>query len=183
MPPDSDESPAIEDGYTPETLSEEPVAEDDLDLLDPSTRSLDAAGADSEEDTAEVAPPSAAVIETDEAGDADRISEEPDTDAKPTQPIVDGRLDHDAVAHRIAVQLKRVEAEVREVLEGRDSKRKRKLSGTRRWRELEEDIIAWRYSGRFDEASLTRLRDLVARRHYLFRSLRYVTGTRRRWNT
>ncbi len=87
MPPDSDEAPAIEDGYAPEGPSEELVAEDDLDLLDPSTRSLDAAGADTEEDTAEVAPPSAAAIETDEAGDADRISDEPDTDTEPTQPM------------------------------------------------------------------------------------------------
>ncbi len=179
----SDDAPLIEDGYTLEPSGEQEVAEDDPDLLDPSTRSLEAAQVDAEDDVAE--PPSAAAeaIETDDAGDADGILDEPVVAEVPAEPLADARLGHEVVAHRIAVQLKRVEVEVRKLLEGRDSKRKRKLSGTRRWHELEEDIIAWRYSGRFDEALLIKLTALVARRHYLFRSLRFATGTRPRWNT
>ena len=60
----------------------------------------------------------------------------------------------------------------------RDIKRKRKLSGTRRWLDLEEDVIAWRYAGRFDEDTLRRLQELIYRRHYLFRRLRYLTAAR-----
>ena len=69
------------------------------------------------------------------------------------------------------------------MLEGRDSRRKRKLGGTRRWMELEEDIIQWYYAGRFDEPTLQRLRELVSKRHYLFRRLRFIAGTRPTWNT
>ena len=188
-PPSSEESndletaPFSEDAGTPDPSSEETVAEDDPDLLDPSTRSLEAAEADDAEDVAEAPPAAAEAVETDEAGDATRVSDELATGTEPERPLAEARLDHDVVAHRIAVQLKRVEVEVRDLLEGRDSKRKRKLSGTRRWHELEEDIIEWLHTDRFDEASLTRLQELVARRNHLFRSLRFVTGTRPRWNT
>jgi len=95
----------------------------------------------------------------------------------------DLRLGHEVVAHRIAVELKRVEAEVRELLEESDSKRKRKLSGSRRWRELEEDLLAWRFAGRVEPKVLAKLRQLVARRNYLFDRLRFATGTRTRWNS
>lgn len=179
----SDDAPVTEDGYTLEPSGEQEVAEDDPDLLDPSTRSLETAQVDAEDDGAETPSAAAEVIETDDAGDADGIPDEPAVAEVPPEPLADARLGHDVVAHRIAVQLKHVEVEVRELLEGRDSKRKRKLSGTRRWHDLEEDIIAWRYSGRFDEASLIKLTGLVARRHYLFRSLRFAAGARPRWNT
>ena len=178
----SADAPLIEDGYTLEPLGEQEVAEDDPDLLDPSTRSLEAAQVDAEDDVPET-PSAAEVIETEDAGDADGIPDEPAVAEVLAEPVADARLGHEVVAHGIAVQLKHVEVEVRELLEGRDSKRKRKLSGTQRWHELEEDIIAWRYSGRFDEASLIKLTALVARRHYLFRSLRFAAGTRPRWNT
>jgi len=79
---------------------------------------------------------------------------------------------------RIAFELKRIEAEVRSLLENRDPKRKRRLAGTRRWNELEEDIIAHRHTGRIDEPSLLRLSQLITRRHYLFRRLRFVSSTR-----
>ena len=83
----------------------------------------------------------------------------------------------------MALELKRIESEVRELLGERDSRRKRKLSGSRRWRELEEDILGWRFTGRFNEAALARLHRLIVRRDYLFRRLRYLAGTRPTWNT
>jgi hypothetical protein len=86
-------------------------------------------------------------------------------------------------SHSIMVELKRIEDEVRRILEIKDPKRKRKLTGTRRWLELEEDLVAWRFSERMDEASIARLRQLVARRHSLFGRLRFLAGTRPTWNT
>lgn len=88
-----------------------------------------------------------------------------------------------ARAHDIAGELTRVESEVRGILEAVDDKHKRKLGGTSRWHELEDDIIAWRYSGRIAEADLARLRQLVARRHHLFRQLSFLAGTRPTWNS
>ena len=85
--------------------------------------------------------------------------------------------------HKIVVELNRVESEVRRLLDGRDTKRKRKLSGTRRWLELEEDIIGWRHSGKMDDSMIQQVQQLVARRHYLFRRLSFVAGTRPTWNT
>ncbi|MFQ5591144.1 MAG: hypothetical protein ACE5HE_08285 [Phycisphaerae bacterium] len=180
----ADDAPTVVDGYSAEAAAApEVVPEDDLDLLDPSTRRLEVSRPDAEEYPAESPPVSADVIETDEVGDADRVAEEPEENAQVEQPLAEPRLPHDVVAHRIAVELKRVELEVRGLLEGRDPKRKRKLSGSRRWRELEDEIIAWHYSDRFDKASLNRLAELAAKRHYLFRQLCFVTGTRPRWNT
>jgi hypothetical protein len=86
-------------------------------------------------------------------------------------------------AHRIAVELKRIEAEVRAIVADRDPKRKRRLAGTRRWQEFEDDVLSWRGAGRFDDAALDRLQQLIARRHYLFRHLTFVASTRPTWNT
>ncbi len=84
---------------------------------------------------------------------------------------------------RIGSELRRIEAEVRQILDAHDLKRKRKMAGTRRWHELEEDIIAWRFSPRIDDALLVRLRDLVARRHHVFQRLRFIASTRPTWNS
>jgi hypothetical protein len=83
----------------------------------------------------------------------------------------------------VALELKRIEDEIRAVLEDRDPKRKRKLSGTHRWHELEEDLISLHYSGRIQESEVIRLRELVRRRHYLFRHLRFLASTRPTWNS
>ena len=58
-----------------------------------------------------------------------------------------------------------------------------KLAGTRRWLELEEDIVSWRHSGRAPEDVLCRLTEFVQKRHYLFNRLSYLAGTRATWNT
>ena len=183
--PPNDSSPSIEDAYAPESSDSEALVEDEPELLDPAIRSLEARAEETEEgESGEPSQSTVPLTESDDAGDADRI---PDEEVGPAPKTAESRkpasLDHEMSAHRIAVELKRVEAEVRDLLEGRDSKRKRKLSGTRRWHELQEDVISWRYTGRFDEQSLRRLQELIAKRDYLFRRLSYIAGTRPEWNT
>lgn len=86
-------------------------------------------------------------------------------------------------AHRIAVELKSIESEVRQLLVDHDPRRKRKLGGTRRWQELEEDVINWRFSSRFQDEVLTRLGELIVRRNHLFRRLHFLAGIRPTWNS
>lgn len=86
-------------------------------------------------------------------------------------------------ARHVAVELRRVEMEIRELLENCDNKRKRKYEGTRRWLELMEDLVAMRYTGPADEATLAKVSALVARRMYLFNMLNFIVATRHRWNT
>jgi hypothetical protein len=91
--------------------------------------------------------------------------------------------DNELSVKRIAVELKNIEEEVRSLLIGQDPKRKRRLAGTRRWLELEEDIGGLLHSGRIEESVLKELQLLVSRRHYLFRRLKFLTGTRPTWNS
>lgn len=98
-------------------------------------------------------------------------------------PPVPYREPTDLAARRIMQSLARIEAEVRQVLEGRDPKRKRKLSGTRRWLELQEDILALQHTSRIDDASVARLKQLVVQRDYLYGRLRFFAATRPTWNT
>jgi hypothetical protein len=91
--------------------------------------------------------------------------------------------DYEREVHDLLVEMKGIEENVRTLLAERDPQRKRKLSGTHRWHELEEDIISWRFTGRFDEASLRRLQELIGRHHYLFRHLRFLAATRPVWNS
>ncbi len=86
-------------------------------------------------------------------------------------------------ARQVAVELRRVEMEIRELLENCDNKRKRKYEGTRRWLELMEDLVAMRYTGPADEATIAKVSALVARRMYLFNMLNFIVATRHRWNT
>ena len=173
--------PAIEDAYEANAKDEAPVEEDDSELLAQSGRLV----AD-ETDQAQEAPeaPAAPVVESrDDTADAESIPDEaapePEQDEAPGQ----RDIDYETSVRRVVVELRRIELEVRTLLEDRDTKRKRKLGGTRRWRELEEDLISWSFTNRFDEATLDRLRELIVRRHYLFRHLRYLAGTRPIWNT
>ena len=186
-PTPPDEAPAIEDAYEPKMPSGELVSEDDPEQLNPSARSLEGEAAESsgtEPSRASVAPTvRGRAIDRNEADDAASIPDEPDSAVPDLEARRVKDWDHELSAHKVVVELKRVETEVRNLLEGRDGKRKRKLSGSRRWRELEEDILAWRYSGRVDEVTLTRLHKLVARRDFLFRRLRFLAGTRPTWNT
>jgi len=162
------------------------LEEDDPTLLDPAVRSLEP---DSAIIMEEQAPPPGVVADSpvgppgDVGGDADAIVD----DVADREALLDTQrpefTPHERVAHRTAVELKHIETEVRELLEQFDTRRKRKLSGTRRWRELEDDILRWRFSGRFDEEALGRLQRLVARRHHLFHRLRFFADTRVRWNS
>jgi len=94
-----------------------------------------------------------------------------------------GEWQQEFSGHKIAAELVRIETDVRKILEERDPKRKRKFTGTERWHELEEDVIAMKFSGRMEEDALRELTRLVMQRHFLFSQLRYVASTRPTWNT
>jgi hypothetical protein len=155
--------------------------------FDPGTRAVT-----DEASTASV-PPTAPAMSTPTAY-ARRKSTSPDDDmgdaaGLPTteEPVETTRgeinWDRELSTQRIAIELRRIETEVRRLLEDKDPKRKRRLAGTRRWFELEEDIIALSYSGRIDQETLLELQNLVIRRHHLFRRLRFLASTRPTWNS
>lgn len=85
--------------------------------------------------------------------------------------------------HDTSFELRRIETDIRDLLADRDPVRKRKFTGTAKWHELEDDLISWRFTGRFDEELLRRVQEMVSRRHYLFRHLRYLCSTRPVWNS
>ncbi len=182
QPDQNNDVPSIEDASEPDLSEAGEVAEDDPDLLEASTRSLEAVGALA--DSEGVATTRAGVVDVDDAGDADAIEAAPNEAPMSfvTKRLQDGMTPAPS-AHRIAVELKSIESEVRKLLADYDPKRKRKLSGTRRWQELEEDVISWRFSSRFQEQVLTRLRELIVRRNHLFRRLHFLAGIRPSWNS
>ena len=85
--------------------------------------------------------------------------------------------------HDTSFELRHIESEIRDLIQDRDPVRKRKFAGTAKWHELEDDLISWRFTGRFDEDVLRRVQVLVSRRHYLFRHLKYLSSTRPVWNS
>lgn len=85
--------------------------------------------------------------------------------------------------HDTSFELRHIESEIRDLLADRDPVRKRKFTGTAKWHELENDLIFWRFTGRFDEDVLRRVQEMVSRRHYLFRHLKYLSSTRPVWNS
>ncbi len=185
--PPSNDLPAIEDAYAPDGPSDSAVDEDDLRLLDPVSRALDAdtpnednAAGSAVTSADEAADAVAAKDDTSDTDDVSATSEEPAGGAADPKPPTYGK---EGSAHQIIVELKRIESEVRSLLDGRDTRRKRKLAGTRRWLELEEDLLGWQHSGRVDGATLRRLQDLVLMRHHLFKRLRFIASTRPTWNT
>jgi hypothetical protein len=120
---------------------------------------------------------------TDDLNDSESLHLAPETG----EPIA---LDHGQIdwatetnPQRIGGELRRIEAEVRRLLGARDPKRKRKMAGTRRWIELEEDIISWKFTDRFDEEILRRLSELITKRHHLYARLRFLAFTRPTWNS
>ena len=182
--PPSDELPAIEDAYAVEEFADQDVGEDDLELLDPTSRALetDASQAGDATESGSGGAVSAAAAEKDDTSDTEAVDTEPQTkDATSEHKLPD--WENEKSAHKIIVELKRVESEVRRLLEGRDGRRKRKLAGTRRWLELEEDLIAWRHTRRIDELTIRSLNELITRRHYLFQRLRFVASTHPTSNT
>jgi hypothetical protein len=123
-------------------------------------------------------PPSAQPLSN---GDADVPAVVLEDEASRAPGDIDGSSERSY--RRLIAELKAIEQEIRELLESKDAKRKRRFSGTRRWLDLEEDILEWRFSGRFEDPTLLRVQQLIARRHYLFRRLRFLAGTRPTWNT
>lgn len=185
-PTSADDSPAIEDAYAAEDVATEAVVEeDDPRTADFASRSLEGPAigpdADTLADSAAALPQ--ALSEDQGASDVAAVSTDSAAAAPIAHPEQTGDWENELSAHRVAVELRRVESEVRALLEERDPKRKRKLSGTSRWQELEEDIVSWRFSGRFNEDALRRVQELIARRHYLFNRLRFLASTRPTWNT
>lgn len=174
----------IENGYEAEPVPSEPLPEDDPSFLEPTARALE--GEDDELAAVEGESPkrdeqAEAALRDEATGDADSITEEAGDLADDSTRVVNWA--REMSAHRVAVELKHIESRVRSIVADRDPKRKRRLSGTRRWQELEEDVLSWRGAGRFDDAALDELERLIARRHYLFRHLTFVTATRPTWNT
>ncbi len=175
-------NPEIEDANAPSSQNDEALADDDSAQLGQDARTL--AKADSENDGVETPEANARheAVLAEAAGDADMISEE-EIEDKVGQGRDWASRTAASQAQKVAVELKHVEEEVRSVLDDRDSRRKRKLNGSRRWRELEEDILDWHFTGRFEESTLKHLQQLIAKRHLLFRRLSYLGGTRPTWNS
>lgn len=120
------------------------------------------------------------------------IADEDEVDASLSAAVVEASVaagpgeiewEEELSPQRLYLELKRIEDEVKELLEARDPVRKRKLGGTRRWRDLEDEIIAWKYGDRFDETTLRRVQGLIARRHHLYGRLRFLAATRPTWNS
>jgi len=88
-----------------------------------------------------------------------------------------------ASAHDLAVELRRVESCIRDLLAQGDIKRKRKYEGTRRWLELEEDILIMRFQGPAREETLREVLRLIAQRRRIFRRLNFLVSTRHCLNT
>lgn len=183
----ADGTPVIEDASEPASPPSEEVGEDDTELLESSARMFTGASPDSddleEDEDIPMSERAARITEADDISDVASLPDAVDGTPPPAVPPHHFDWERELSAHQVAVELKRIEAQVRELLENRDVKRKRKLSGSRRWRELEEDVLSWRFSGRFEEPALARLHRLIARRDYLFRRLRFLAGTRPIWNT
>lgn len=183
-PESEEELPPIEDAQEVKPDYQGEVGEDDAELLAPSSRTLetdDCAGEQEQEQGASSSPP--ALVEQDGSSDADAIPD--DVESEKTEATKSERpgLDPALSPYRVGAELKRIEREVRTLLESRDPRRKRKLGGTRRWLELEDDLRRWRFMDRFDVVTLDQLGCLVARRHYLFQRLRFLAGTRLVWNS
>jgi hypothetical protein len=168
------------DGAPPVDL---PVSDDDEASLDPSARSLQPPlDADDPTEAVDAERPSAGKSEGNgDVSDTAAVAEE-EADEEQTAGTF-RKLAYEAAAHSVVVELKRIEGEVRALLESGDNKRKRRLGGTRRWLELEDDILQWRYAGRFNEETLLELHRLVRRRHHLFGQLRFAALTRPVWNS
>jgi len=181
-----DEALPLENGYqADDPAGAATVEEDDPSLLDRSLRALEGTvaevGGDSE--LQDLSKPSLSAADAEVVGDVAAGLIESAAATTAVHPEQTGDWEHELSAHRIAVELRRIESDVQAILEERDPKRKRKFTGTHRWHELEDDIISWRFSGRFDENMLRRVQELIGRRHYLFHRLRFLASTRPTWNS
>ena len=165
------------------------VLEDDPNLLDATARSLEGGAPNDDNDSAESESESdsdtetVAVADADDSSDAASVADQLDPTGESSEKSLTPDQKVQESAHKVAVELKRIETEVRKLLENRDTRRKRKFAGSHRWAELEDDILNWRYSGRMDESTLQLLQRLICRRHYLFHELSFLASTRPVWNS
>lgn len=187
-PPPESAPESVEDVNTPEPPDSSGALENDPSLQEPATRApIDGPEQpDGENQPAPEAahPDPAAAFEDAAVSDTDTIADEPESTSTAPAPVeAPADLGRETSAHRVGIELKRIETEIRTILEGRDTRRKRRLTGTRYWQELEEDIRSWRHTMRFDPPTLDRLDRLITRRHHLFGHLRYIVSTRPVWNS
>ena len=186
-PNETEQTPQIEDANEPENIADSVPDEDAPELLSGLSRVLEDQLDDTENaDAAAIEASKAAAAmaaQRDDTSDTEAISDGTDGGSEVQSPEKDTDWESELSAHQVVVVLKRIETEVWSLLEGVDGRRKRKLSGSRRWRELEEDLISWQYTSRIDQTVLKRLMQLVARRDYLFRRLIFLSGTRQVWNS
>lgn len=189
-PPDDDLKETVsESASEPDTQPDDTpneISEDDPQLLGSGTRILDDADSGSDTSPIRAEPNDKAdriAADGDGTSDAGSIQDEP-VDSSATSERADSRawIAQD-LAHNVALELKRIETEVRSLLQDRDPQRKRKLAGSKRWLDLEDDLIQWRFAGRIDEPTLRRLQEMVSYRHHLFRQLRFLAFTRPVWNS
>jgi len=181
--PDAEFAPATSD--LPEGGAEEEAPPDDEG--EPVTHPL-TPGENAQPEPLEASPEPPAqgprVAQADDTSDAASIPDEPEEGAGGHETAgVTGDWQTEMSAQRLAIELKRIETRVRELLSDRDSRRKRKLAGTFRWHELEQDIIVWRADGRMAPETLEELHRLVIRRHFVFNQLRFAAATRPTWNS
>lgn len=182
LPMDPEPIPEIEDANAPNEPDEQSVTEDDVELLDASARALEPAD-DSVSSEPSGAPsaeqPASPVAVADDTSDTAAIVDDQKPANADKQRLPD--WSNERSGHRIAVELKHVESRVRQLLENNDTRRKRRLGGTRRWQELQEDILAWRFSGRPDEATLAELHALIAKRNHLYDRIVFLSTIRPGW--
>ena len=182
--PGNEKTPPVNDTYqADDAAAPSTVEEDDPSLLDRGSHSLAGVAAEDDAEARDLSKLRPSVADAEVAGDLTAGLAETAAASATVHLEQTGDWENELSAHRVAVELRRIESDVRAILEERDPKRKRKLSGTSRWQELEDDIISWRFSGRFDEDTLRRVQELIGRRHYLFHRLRFLASTRPAWNT
>ena len=187
-PPPESAPESVEDVNTPEPPDSSGALDNDPSLREPATRAPidgpEQPGGENQPAPEAEQPDPAAAFEDVAVNDTDQVADEQKSStAAPAPTEAPADLARETSAHRLGIELKRIETEIRTILEGRDTKRKRRLTGTRQWQELEEDIRSWRCTRRFDAPTLDRLDRLITRRHHLFGHLRYVASTRPVWNT
>ncbi len=186
-PAEPEQAPQIEDAYEPEKVADGVPDEDAPELLSGLSRVLEDQPEDTEGIDAATLEASqaaaAAVAARDDEGDTEAIVDSSGVAGEDSQSEKDIDWESELSARQVVVALKRIETEVRSLLDGVDGKRKRKLSGSRRWRELEEDLISWQHTSRIDIPAHKRMVELIARRDYLFRRLVFLSRTRQVWNS
>lgn len=160
---------------TDEPKYELEAMEDESPIVQPSL--ADEADSSTVEDL-QLAPVAQTDVREESSGDLSGVAPLPSSGQ--TNPVL---REYEKDVHDTIVELRRIESDIRTIMQDRDPVRKRKFTGTAKWHELEDDLIKWRFSGRFEEETLRRVQEMIGRRHYLFRHLKYLSSTRPVWNS